>query len=103
MYYNLSKISLSRGGSYIHFPEWLKNKKAAINPKKNDDKCFQYSVAVTLNHEQIKSHPGRIPHITPLLTNIIGKRFSIKWKRLEKVELNDKSIVLNILYVPYNN
>ena len=33
LYYNLNKISLSRGGSYIDSPKWLKNKKATINPK----------------------------------------------------------------------
>ena len=38
-YYKLHKISLSRGGSNIDSPEWLKNKKAIINPKNNDDKC----------------------------------------------------------------
>ena len=34
LYYNLNKISLNQGWSYINFPEWLKNKKATINPKK---------------------------------------------------------------------
>ena len=34
LYYNLCKISLNRGGSYIHSPKWLKNKEATINPKK---------------------------------------------------------------------
>ena len=48
LYYSLNKISLSRGGSYIASPEWLKNKNATINPN-NDDKCFQYAVAVALN------------------------------------------------------
>ena len=32
LYYDLNKIILSRGGSYIDSPEWLKNKKATINP-----------------------------------------------------------------------
>ena len=32
--YKLHKIRLNRGGSYIDSPEWLKNKKATINPKK---------------------------------------------------------------------
>ena len=63
MYYKLHKISLSRGGSYIDFPRWLKNKKATINPKNNDDKFFQYAIAVVLNHEQIKSHPERTSNI----------------------------------------
>ena len=40
LYYDLNKISLSRGGSYIDSPKWLKNKKITINPKNNDDKCF---------------------------------------------------------------
>ena len=58
MYYNLNKVSLSRGGSYVDSPEWLKNKKATINPQnKKDDRCFQYAVIVALNHEQIKDHP----------------------------------------------
>ena len=40
LYYDLNKISLNRGGSYIDSPEWLKNKKATINPNNNDNKCF---------------------------------------------------------------
>ena len=35
LHYKLQKISLNRGGSYIDSPEWLKNKKATINPKNN--------------------------------------------------------------------
>ena len=53
LYYILDKMSLSRGASYIDSPEWLKNKKATINPKNNDDKCFQYALTVALNYEQI--------------------------------------------------
>ena len=34
LYYHLQKIGLKRGRSYIDSPEWLKNKKATINPKK---------------------------------------------------------------------
>ena len=41
LYYNLNRVSLSRGGSYIDFPKWLKNKKATINPQNEKyDKCF---------------------------------------------------------------
>ena len=40
-HYRLSKINLNRGGLYVDSPEWLENKKATINPKSNDDKCFQ--------------------------------------------------------------
>ena len=27
LYYNLNKVSLSRGGSYADFPKWLKKQK----------------------------------------------------------------------------
>ena len=61
LYYNLNKVTLSRGRSYIDSPKWLRNKKATINPKnKKDDRCFQYAVTVALNYEQIKDHPERI-------------------------------------------
>ena len=60
LYYDLNKISLSRGGSYIDSPEWLKNKKATINPKNNDDKCSQYALTVALNYQNIKNNPERI-------------------------------------------
>ena len=34
-YYELHKISINRSsGSYIDSPDWIKNKKATINPKK---------------------------------------------------------------------
>ena len=34
LYYSLHKISLNNDGSYIDSPDWIKNKKATINPKK---------------------------------------------------------------------
>ena len=45
----------------------LKNKKATINLKINDNKCFQYASTGALNYEQIKSHPERILNIKPFL------------------------------------
>ena len=40
LYYNLNKVSLSRGGSYIDSPKWLKNKETTINPKINMTSVF---------------------------------------------------------------
>ena len=57
LYYKLHKINLNRGGSYIDHSEWLKDKKATINPKHNDYKCFQYAVTLAFNNEQIKKDP----------------------------------------------
>ena len=45
--YKCHKINPNHSGSYIDFPDWIKNKKTAINPiNKNDNKCFQYAVTV---------------------------------------------------------
>ena len=68
LHYDLKKISLNRSGSYVDSPEWIKNKKATVNPKnKKDDKCFQYALTVALNYEKIKDHPERISKIKPFI------------------------------------
>ena len=67
MYYDLNKVSLSRGGSYIDSPEWLRNKKATINSKNNDDQCFQYALTVALNYQNIKNNPERMSKIKPFI------------------------------------
>ena len=67
LYYKFHKISLNRGGSYIVSPDWLKNKKATINPKNNDNKCFQYAVIVAINYQNIKNNPKRITKIKPFI------------------------------------
>ena len=68
LYYDLNKISLNRGGSYIKSPEWLSTKKATINPQnKKDDKYFQYALTVALNYEKITGNHGRISKIKPFI------------------------------------
>ena len=52
LYYDLNKVILSRGGSYIDSFKWIKNKKATINPKNNDNKCFQYALTVAVKYEK---------------------------------------------------
>ena len=89
---------------YIHSPKWLKNKNTTINPKNNDDKCFQYALTVALSYEQIKKDPERISKIKPFIEQYDWKEidFLPHKKDWKKFELNNKSIALNILYVPYN-
>ena len=49
MHYKCHRVNFRRGGSYIDSPGWIKKKKAKINPKNEDDKCFQYVAMVALN------------------------------------------------------
>ncbi|CAH3172567.1 unnamed protein product [Porites lobata] len=41
---NVVEYSPQKGSSYIDLPVWIKNKKAIINPKNKDDKCFIWCV-----------------------------------------------------------
>ena len=102
-YYDFNKTSINRGGSYIDSPQWLKNKKSTINPKNNDDKCFQYAVTLTLNLNIIDNHPERIYKIKPFIDQYNWKDidFPAMIKDWKKIELNNE-IALNILYVPHN-
>ena len=52
LYYHIRKINLKRGKSYIKSPEWILNKRATINPKNKDSKCFQYAITTALNHQK---------------------------------------------------
>ena len=67
LHYNLHKISLNRGGSHTDSPKWLKNIKVTINPKNNDDKCFQYAVTAALNYQNIKNNLERMSKIKPFI------------------------------------
>ena len=103
LYYDFNEISLNRGGSYIDSPKWLKDKKSTINPKNNDDKCFQYAVTLALNLDKIKRDPQRMSKIKPFIDqyNWKGINFPSTSKDCRKLELNNE-IALNILYVPHN-
>ena len=103
LYYDFNKTSINRGGSYIDSPKWLKYKKSTINPKNNDDKCFQYAVTLALNLDNIDNHPGRVSKIKPFIEkynweDIDFPSTSKDWKRFE----SNNEVALNILYVPYN-
>ena len=100
-YYNFSKTSIYRGGSYIDSPKWLKDKKSMINPKNNDYKCFQYAATLALNLNRIKKDPQRISKIKPFINNYNWKDIdfpstSKDWKKFE----SNNEVALNILYVP---
>ena len=83
-----------------------------INPKNKDDQCFPYAVIVATNYQNIISRPEIISNIKPFIDqydwkkffdNILEKDFPVQQKDWKKFELNNKSISLNILFVPCNN
>ena len=59
---------------------------------------------VALNHQNIENHPERISNINPFIDkyNWNGIDFPAGMKDCKKFERNNKTIALNILYIPPN-
>ena len=102
--YTFHKTNLKRGKTCIKSPELLRNKRATINPKNKGNKCFQYSITAALNHQNIENHPERISNIKPFINqyNWEGIDFPAIIKDWKKFERNNKTIALNILFIPHN-
>ena len=94
MYYDLNKISLNRGGSYIptNTASWLSDKKATVNPQnKKDDWCFKYALTVALNYEKVKNNPERISQIKPFIDQYNWKEMDFPstckdWKKFDQIK-----------------
>ena len=55
LYYYFMKINMRRAESYMVSPDWLRSKGATINPKnEKDNKCFQYTITLSLSYNKIK-------------------------------------------------
>ena len=103
LYYDLNRITISKVGSYIESPKWLKDKKCCIN-QKNNNKGFQYAATLALNINSMDKHHQRISKIKPFIDNYKWNdiNFPATKQDWNKFEINKKNIALNILYVPYN-
>ena len=76
--YHIHKTNLKRGKLYIKSPEWILNKRATIEPKNKDNKCFQYSITAALNHQNIENYPERISNISTsnrMVSSAINDKF----------------------------
>ena len=100
--YIFHMVDLKRSGSYIETPDWIKKKKTTINVENDDDKCFQYSLTITLNYDETKKHHQIVNKIKTFVNKYDWSEINFPshvgdWK---KFELNYKYIALNVLYVP---
>ena len=79
-----------------------KNKKSTTNPtNKKDSRCFQYAMAVPLNHEETGKRSEKITKIKPFVNkyNWLGIQFPSEKGDCKKFEKNNLTIALNVLYV----
>ena len=104
IYYDFDRITISKGGSYIESPKWLKDKKCTINQKNSDNMCFKYAATLALNLNKINKNPQRISGIKPFIDNYNWNsiNFPSTGKDWNRFEVNNKNVALNILCIPYN-
>ena len=79
----------------------LRGRKEAII---NGDNTFQKALDDTLNYQKIETHLERISNIVRYISkyNWEGLEFPAGPKDWKKFEQNNKTIALNVLFVPYN-
>ena len=80
---------------------WLRGKKEAII---NNDNSFQNALDDELHYQTIKTNPERISKLKPYINkyNWEGIEFPVGPKDWIKFERNNKTIALNVLYIPCN-
>ena len=104
IYYKYHKVNFRHGGSYIDSPDWIKKKKATINPKIVDHKCFQYAAPVALNYEEVKWNREKFSNIKSFINkyNWKGINYPSKIDDSKTFEKHNSTIALNILYIKEN-
>ena len=85
-------------GSYIELPQELKNRKAIINMKNQDDKCFMWCVLRALNPKD--NHPERIDNdlknkVDTL--NMEGIQYPVSLRGIDRFEHLNPEISITVL------
>ena len=85
-------------GSYIELPPALKNKKAIINMKNQDDKCFLWSVLRALNPKD--NHPEKIDNDLKSKVDILnmqGIQYPVNFRGIDRFESQNPEISITVL------
>ena len=96
LHYTCHATNPNCGGSYTNSPDWIKNKKATINPiNKKNNKCFQYATTVALNYEEIIKDPQLITKNKSFINKYNWEGINFPCKNFWK---NNVTIALGVLY-----
>ena len=99
------KKDLRRVTSFIDTPEWLKHKKATINPQNvNNVYCFMYAATIALYHSELGKNPGRISKKLDILVHCFNWHditFPASYEDYTTFERLNSDVALNVLYVPF--
>ena len=93
------KFDPTRAGSYFELPDWIRLKKACINIKNKDQKCFKYCIQSVVYDKISKHHPEEMFHYNKLKDDIL-KWDSVKFptgnRDIDRFEENNKSVSINV-------
>ena len=85
-------------GSYIDLPEYLKKKKAIINMKNEDNKCFMWSILRALNPKD--GHPERIDKDLKSKEDTLkmkGIKYPVDFRDIDRFEKQNPDISITVL------
>ena len=85
-------------GSYIELPQALKNKKAIINMKNQDDKCFMWSVlrALNLKDKNNERIDNELKSKVDIL-NMQGIQYPVDFRGIDRFESQNPEISITVL------
>ena len=92
------RLMLTRGSSFIKLPDWLAKKKAILNPKNLDEKCFKWAVIAGLKWEEIDCHLERVSKLRKYENEFdwSGITYPVSTKNISKFETRNR-IGVNLL------
>ena len=102
---NYDKYNPTRAGSYVKLPEWLSLKKACINIRNEDQKCFKYCVQCSVLKIYENSNPHRMIHYNNLKDNIMNwecMKYPCSRKDIDRFEELNRGLISVNLFKPFN-
>ncbi|VDI42200.1 Hypothetical predicted protein [Mytilus galloprovincialis] len=96
---HLSKFKPLKGGSFIPTPSALAKKKAIVNVKNEDDRCFQWAVLAALHHEEVdQKNPNRVAQYKKWVDELKfeGIDFPVSLGAIDKFERQNPAINVNV-------
>ena len=88
-----------KGAGYIDLPKEIKTKKAVINVKNKDDRCFEYAILSAQHNKEVDQKQTNSPsqykdYLNKL--NFTSIEFPVSLKDIDKFEKNNPEIDINV-------
>ena len=92
-----------KGATYIPLPKRIRNKKAILNIKNSDEKCFTWSILAALHPIDRRHNPQRVNHYQQYEheLNMLGIKYPVELKQIPKIE-RQNNISINIFGLDSN-